>query len=237
MVDDKFFSDDGITSVYRSTPHNRPESGHPGEVGMSNTEPTAATNQTAPVVLNKAVVLSTKRLTLRPPAKRDIATLVRLANNSKVAENLGAMPHPYGEIDAEHWVYTLAKPGERAQTFAVTDRYSDEFMGGCSYRPCGVHEGQVSIGYWLGEEYWGQGFAAEASQTLIDFAFENETINTVWVSVRVSNHQSRRVIEKCGFQFAHNGMAQSLALDTIVPIDYYSINRRTWESLHAWGER
>lgn len=45
------------------------------------------------------------------------------------------------------------------------------------------------------------------------------------------------MIEKCGFQFTYTGMANALAVHGVVAIDYYSMTRRTWDSLHAWGER
>ena len=106
-----------------------------------------------------------------------------LANNPRVAQNLGTMPHPYTVKDATHWISDLAKPRIRKQTFAITDRYSDEFLGGCGYRPCEKHENQVVIGYWLGEDHWGQGLAAEAAQALLDHAFEAENITSVWVTV------------------------------------------------------
>jgi len=45
------------------------------------------------------------------------------------------------------------------------------------------------------------------------------------------------VLEKCGFQFTHSGMAMSLAVNGMVAIDHYRLNKSTWESLHSWGER
>ena len=38
---------------------------------------------------------------------------------------------------------------------------------------CGVHpERDWEFGYWLGKPYWGQGYATEAAQRLVAFAFE-----------------------------------------------------------------
>jgi len=209
-----------------------PETRQPGEISTSG-----VVSVSTPAAIHKTVILTTRRLTLRPPHERDLDALVRLANNPRVAKNLGAMPHPYSKKDALLWINMLSKPAERQRSFAITDRYGDDFLGGCGYRPFDEQDAAVSIGYWLGEPHWGQGLAAEAAQAVIDHAFDFEPINTVWVSVRAVNHQSKRVIEKCGFQFAHSGMANSLAVHGRVAIDYYSMTRSTWESLHAWGER
>lgn len=213
----------------------------PGEISMSGVASTVtdfpATPTTDHPKMDNEVVLSTKRLTLRAPHGRDMDMLVTLANNPKVATNLGTMPHPYSAEDGRHWIEVLSRPVPRKMTFAITDRYTDVFLGGCGYRPCTNDEGQVDIGYWLGEPHWGQGLAAEAAQALIDHAFKFENVTAVWVSARATNHQSKRVIEKCGFQFAYHGMASSLAVTGMVAIDHYSMNRSTWESLHSWGER
>ena len=128
-------------------------------------------------------------------------------------------------------------PAEMKRAYAITDRYSDAFFGGCGFRPDPLANDRVFIGYWLAEPHWGQGLAAEAAQAIIDHAFETNDIGSVWAHVRTSNHQSKRVLQKCGFQFVRSGMAQSLSVNGMVAIDHYSISRRTWDSLHAWGER
>jgi len=118
-----------------------PELRQPGEISQGGGVNTAS----APTDHNKAVktapiVLSTKRLTLRAPHKRDYDAIVKYANNPNVAKNLGQMPHPYTHEDAAHWAEMLAKPSTRRQTFAVTDRFEDNFLGGCGYRPCDLDE-------------------------------------------------------------------------------------------------
>ena len=215
-----------------------PELRQPGEISQGGVVNTAST----PTDKNKAVktapvVLSTKRLTLRAPHKRDYDAIVKFANNPNVAKNLGQMPHPYTLEDAAHWAEVLAKPSIKRQTFAVTDRFEDNFLGGCGYRPCDLDAERVVVGYWLGEPFWGNGIAAEATQAIIDYAFRNENIKAVAATARSSNHQSKRVLEKCGFQFTHSGMAMSLAVNGMVAIDHYRLNKSTWESLHSWGER
>lgn len=187
------------------------------------------------ITANTPIVLSTKRLTLRPPHRRDAPEMTKLANNPQVAMNLGRMPHPYTLEDAHNWIEKLRASGERSNSFAIVDRFTDQFLGACGYQP--NDDDQINIGYWLGEPHWGNGYAAEAAHAMIDHIFENEDADAVWVNCRVTNNQSRRVIAKCGFQFAYTGMAESLALGGMVPVEHYSLSRSTWESLHLWGTR
>ncbi|ODN72583.1 hypothetical protein A6302_00075 [Methylobrevis pamukkalensis] len=50
----------------------------------------------------------------------------------------------------------------------------------------------------------------------------------------MTNGASRRVIEKCGFQFTGQDLSPSAYFRTVVAIDRFSLDRRTWESLRRW---
>ena len=54
------------------------------------------------------------------------------------------------------------------------------------------------------------------------------------VSCRVINPASRRVIHKCGFQYAGQGMIHSLAAGQVA-VERYSLDRKTWVSLRSWA--
>jgi RimJ/RimL family protein N-acetyltransferase len=54
------------------------------------------------------------------------------------------------------------------------------------------------------------------------------------VSARVINPASRRVIHKCGFQYAGQGMMNSIVAGQ-VPVERYRLDRKTWESLRSWS--
>ncbi|MNY83689.1 hypothetical protein D3C86_2266360 [compost metagenome] len=49
------------------------------------------------------------------------------------------------------------------------------------------------------------------------------------------NLASRRVIQKCGFQFQGSGMVGSLALGGSIAVEWYRLDRKTWVSLRSWG--
>jgi RimJ/RimL family protein N-acetyltransferase len=48
------------------------------------------------------------------------------------------------------------------------------------------------------------------------------------------NPASRRVIHKCGFQYAGQGMLRSMAAGQ-VPVEQYHLDRKTWVSLRTWA--
>lgn len=180
-------------------------------------------------------VLLSQRLVLRAPHEEDIDALAHLANNANIATMVSRMPHPYTAKDAAEFV-RRAKNGEIGKcVYAITRGDKGAFLGCCGLEP---QEDQqtVEIGYWLGEPYWNQGYATEAAHVLIDMAFRTRAIDYIDARCRVTNVASRRVIQKCGFQFQGSGMFGSLAMGGMVAVEWFRLDRKTWMSLRSWGE-
>lgn len=57
------------------------------------------------------------------------------------------------------------------------------------------------IGYVLSKDYWGMGLMPEAVQAVISYLFDVARLDFIIVGHFDWNKQSRRVIEKCGFQY------------------------------------
>ena len=91
------------------------------------------------------------------------------------------------------------------------------------------------LGYWLGLSYWGQGFATEAARAVIDYAFADLKLESIQADARVTNPASRRVLEKCGFQWTGVGLYRIRALASSAPIDRFRLERGIWASLKSWG--
>ena len=64
----------------------------------------------------------------------------------------------------------------------------------------------AQIGYWLGEEHSGKGFARAAVRATTKFCFENLGLHRVEAAVQPDNERSIRLLEAIGFQ--HEGRAR-----------------------------
>jgi RimJ/RimL family protein N-acetyltransferase len=110
-----------------------------------------------------------------------------------------------------------------------------------NYTPIGMvgidwHEpAGPELGYWLGVEYWGQGFATEAARAAIDFTFEEFDVDVMKSGARVANPSSRNVLEKCGFQWSGVELHRFEALGSSTPVDRFRLARGVWASLKTWG--
>lgn len=176
-------------------------------------------------------ILVTERLVMRPPHDDDLPDLVALAASRRVAEMLARMPHPYGEAEGRAFLEHARNNAGDEIVYALTIAETGAFVG-CA----GLHrtEKGLELGYWIGEPHWKQGFATEAAHALVDLAFRATDANVLHVSCRVVNPASRRVIQKCGFQYAGQGMLNSLAAGKVA-VERYRLDRKTWISLRTWA--
>jgi len=173
-------------------------------------------------------VLETQRLILRPPHETDAEDIAELANNYRVASMLATMPHPYFVADARDFLtkFGQAKPGHAV--YAITLKGDGSFVG-----VCGLHEDKNRyelpfIGYWLGEVYWGHGFASEAARALVDLFFKVTDRDEMMISCRIDNERSRRIIEKCGGIPWKREDRYNRALGEMHAVDDFRVTRESW---------
>lgn len=187
-------------------------------------------------VAKAAAEIRTGRLILRSPADVDAKTLVALANNKAVAENLATMPYPYCEQDALDYFAGKADLRIGGHRFSIhLDIPGQKFIGVIGYGPM-QEDDHPEIGYWIGEPYWGFGYASEAAKAVVDYAFEEDDVTTLLGGARITNIASRRVLEKCGFEYQGFGKTYSRALDEEVPVDRFALTRPRYQGL-KWRRR
>jgi RimJ/RimL family protein N-acetyltransferase len=176
-------------------------------------------------------VLETERLVLRAPRLGDAKIVATLANDRRIAENTARIPHPYRRADAEGFIAAANQAGGET-AFFVTLR-DGGIIGGCGLMM--AEREAPEIGYWLGVKYWGKGYATEAARAVIDHAFTDLDCEALQSAARVTNPASRRVLEKCGFQWTGAGLLRIRALNSSAPIDRFRLDRGLWASLKNWG--
>ena len=174
-------------------------------------------------------VLETERLMLRRPTLADVNAITRLANDRRIAENSRRLPHPYCQDHAVEFVRTSA--GTRNATFLIESNFVPVGMAGVSWGEPELPE----LGFWLGVEHWGQGFATEAARAMIDHFFEEFEVEHLFAGARVSNPASRNVLEKCGFQWSGVELHRFEALGSSTPVDRFRLSRGVWSSLKNWA--
>ena len=175
-------------------------------------------------------VLETERLALRAPRLEDAKAVAQLANDRRIAENTARIPHPYTLVDAEKFIASVNRPDSEI-AFLIT---RENIVLGAVGIAMPERE-PPEIGYWLGVKFWGHGYATEAVHAVIDHAFADLDCEAVAAGARVTNPASRRVLEKCGFQWTGVGLTRIRALASSAPVDRFRLERAIWRSLKSWG--
>jgi RimJ/RimL family protein N-acetyltransferase len=141
------------------------------------------------------------------------------------------IPHPYGLADAQSFITAANAPG--GEIVFLTATRGGTVIGACGLARFG--EEPPEIGYWLGVPFWGQGYATEAVRAVIDHAFGDLGYDVLAGGARVSNPASRRVLEKCGFQWTGVGLYRIRALASSAPVDRFRLDRRRWAIVREDG--
>ena len=149
-----------------------------------------------------ATVLTTDRLTLRPWRESDLTDFYEYASVDGVGQMAGWNPHR----DMEESRSILNSFIKHKKTFALEhqgkvigslgiEEYCEE-----NYPELADLQGR-EIGYVLSRDYWGRGLMPEAVKAVTHWLFSVEKLDFLIVGHFDWNSQSRRVIEKCGFQY------------------------------------
>ena len=175
------------------------------------------------------IEIETRRLLFTKPDEADVADIAELANNWAVVENTGSLPHPYGPDDARKWIERISTEKDGEANFAIRLRRLEPKLIGIIGYGALADEALGHFGYWLGEPYWGQGYATEAALATLAHAFDHVPVREIRADCRPGNSGSRHVLAKCGFDLVGRGVMDSTPLNSEVEILKYSLTRKAWE--------
>ncbi|HWO77405.1 MAG TPA: GNAT family N-acetyltransferase [Bacillus sp. (in: firmicutes)] len=145
--------------------------------------------------------ITTERLVLRLFQKSDAEAVTKLCNNYNIYKNTLYLPYPYSIEDALSWIehhldHFIAN---KLFEFAITDKESGELYGAIALtNNHKFNNGEMA--YWIGEEFWGNGYATEAAQAILQFAFDEKQYHKVFARHFNSNPASGRVMRKLGMK-------------------------------------
>jgi RimJ/RimL family protein N-acetyltransferase len=152
-------------------------------------------------ILDTQIDVRTRRLHLRPPRESDADRLYALFNNWEVMRWLSSPPWPYALADAHAFINARKAFNFDFITAAIV--LDDAFIGivDAIIKPASAvqRERGYSIGYWIGQPYWGHGYMSEAARGFIAHAFAAIPDDTIFSGAFAGNTASLRIQEKLGF--------------------------------------
>lgn len=141
--------------------------------------------------------LLTARLLLRPWQQRDVEDAFEYGSDPEWGRYLWNTPHPYRYEDASGFVTMAASdPWETRAFFAI--ELERRVVGGVRLYLTDAPGRIAGTGLNLARTHWGRGYATEAWNAVLDYAFERAALHRVYATADSRNLASIRVLEKLG---------------------------------------
>lgn len=161
-------------------------------------------------------VLETEHLILRPFKEADLDDFYEYASVPGVGEMAGWDHHRSREESKR----ILGMFISEKNIFAVVYKENNKVIGSLGLHGSWAnndpdHSGLKvkEIGYVLSKDYWGHGLMPEAVKEVIKYCFDTLGLDALTICHFVTNSQSKRVIEKCGFTFVKESVYYSKQTD------------------------
>lgn len=144
--------------------------------------------------------LMTPRLTLRPLEKRDVDAVFAMMRDDEtmrfwdwpafkdrdvVADIVDAQLTDVTAGTAMYWAVALSGDGD--------------VVGSCDLSDIDRHHKRAEVGFLFSRAYWGNGYAREAMEAIVEFAVADLKIERLWARFHTGNAASQRLLERLGF--------------------------------------
>ena len=180
-------------------------------------------------------MIETERLIIRPPTFTDANAMqaMKEANWEELQKWMSWTSDSQYDMDATIDFITQFAPNDRTKggliLFAFHKGSGDLVMiGGLNSTDT---PNVLSTGYWGNIQYLGHGYATEMTRSVIDFAFTHHGTEKLLIDYYEGNNASKRVIEKCGFQFVETlpKNHKSFATGEMMDEHRYAMTRNQWQ--------
>lgn len=101
--------------------------------------------------------------------------------------------------DTKEFIKGCSKGFAEKRSLNLVIIFKGEIVGVTGYNSINWSNKTGYIGYWLGEEYQGNGIMTRVVKTLTDYAFDELKLNKVEIRAAVGNKKSRGIPERLNF--------------------------------------
>ena len=162
----------------------------------------------------------------------DSSDLYEYAKSELVGPNAGWKPHQ-NEEESKEIIKMFIKNND---SYAIVLKSENKVIGSIGLHHRKPDETlndlkQREIGYVLNPNYWGKGFIPEAVNCLLNYGFNELNLDLIWCGHFDFNNNSKRVNEKCGFNYQFTKREKRKLLDNQeVNTLYYNLSKAEYLS-------
>lgn len=154
------------------------------------------------------IIIETERLYMRTILPDDVQGMFEMDSDPEVHRFLGKNPINSLQAAASMISYIRQQYADFGiGRLAIIEKETGAFLGwgGLKFIKEHVngHQDYYDLGYRFLKRHWGKGFASECSKAVIDYAFNELKLNSIYAIADMQHLASRNVLEKCGFSFVN----------------------------------
>lgn len=150
-------------------------------------------------------MIKSERLLLNDFKVEEAELVSKLAGDYRVVKMTASIPYPYEPQMAVDWINSHQKQKEENHNhiFAIRLRDTEKLIG-CINIGFNERHDRGYVGYWVGNDFWGNGYCTEALKEIIKYGFSFDNVNKIWAEHKTLNVPSGKVMEKAGM--SHEGI-------------------------------
>lgn len=146
--------------------------------------------------------IATERLLLSVIKQADSHDVFKTMNYPATADAVSFLTWPITMDQARSWCTQAEKGLQNETDFLYISRMkTNQNPVGCIGLH-GVKNEEAEIGYWVSEDHQGHGYASEMLKSIVDCAFSNFKVKSLFATAIPDNLKSRSVLTKNGFRQA-----------------------------------
>lgn len=123
-------------------------------------------------------------------------------NNLEQSKYMYAVPFPYTKEDAKRYFKYLeyTKEDETVYELGIFNNENGTFIGVISLSNIDFDCQNAEIGYWLVKDFWKKGYAKEAAELVIEYAFNKLDLYRIYAMLEKDNAASLALLNRLGFE-------------------------------------
>lgn len=173
--------------------------------------------------MDSPVFLEGGTVTLHPVEEADAEFLQRLVNDPRVRRPIGGT-EPVSLAAEREYVESIGESDD--VQFLV--RADGERVGTVGLHDVNATNGNGEVGYFFAPDAWGNGYATDATRTVVAYAFDERRLHKVYARAFAFNDASMRVLEKTGFEREGTHRDQVFVDGEYVDVHRYGLLADEW---------
>lgn len=174
-------------------------------------------------------------LILRPVKPEDSSALFALTNKSReyLREWLPWVDSTQTEEETKQYINFSQKGEKDGSLLNLVIVWKENIVGITGFNKIDKNNRITYIGYWLGQEFQGNGLMTKAVKALTDYAFNTLSINKIEIRAAVENQKSRSIPERLGYQLEGTLRSNEWLYDHFVDHTVYGMLAKEWKNLNS----